>query len=80
MPQFASDGDHLKEHEGIHRGLDQYAAYIKKCKKERKEWDGKKLRSIMDSFRDILFRHLDHELVSLEGENMKKVTSFHEAI
>jgi len=31
------------------------------------------MREIMDSFRDILFKHLDHEVESLRGEEMKKV-------
>jgi Hemerythrin HHE cation binding domain len=73
MPQFKQDGDHLKEHEGIHKGLDEYVAYIKKCRKDSKDWDGEKMKNIMDSFRDILFKHLDHEVESLSGENLKKV-------
>jgi hypothetical protein len=73
MPQFAADGDHLKEHEGIHKGLDEYVNYIRKCRKNRKDWDGSKMRSIMDSFRTVLFKHLDHEVESLRGEEMKKV-------
>jgi hypothetical protein len=73
MPQFAKSGDHLKEHEQIHKGLDEYVDYIRKCRKDRKEWDGDKMKEIMDSFRDILFKHLDHEVESLKGENMKKV-------
>jgi len=76
MPQFKQEGDHLKEHEEIHKGLDEYVAYIKKCRKDRKNWDGEKMKSIMDSFRDILFKHLDHEVESLSGENLKKVKPF----
>jgi len=72
MPQFARNGDHLKEHEEIHHGLDEYVAYIKKCRKDNKEWDGEKMKSIMDSFRGVLFKHLDHEVESLSGEEMKK--------
>jgi hypothetical protein len=70
MPQFARD--HLKEHEEIHKGLDEYVAYIKKCSQDGAEWDGDKMRSIMDSFREVLFRHLDHEVESLRGDEMKK--------
>jgi hypothetical protein len=73
MPQFADQGDHLKQHEEIHKGLDEYVAYIKKCQKDREEWDSDNMRSIMDSFREILFKHLDHEVESLKAENMKKV-------
>src|SRR5271169_6586905 len=73
MPQFAKEGDHLKEHEQIHKGLDEYVAYIKKCRKDSKDWEGDKMRSIMDSFREILFKHLDHEVESLRGDELKKV-------
>ena len=73
MPHFAPNGDHLKEHEGIHKGLDEYVAYVAKCKNDRKQWDSVKMKSLMDSFRDILFKHLDHEVQSLRGEEMKKV-------
>ena len=73
MPQFAKEGAHLKEHEQIHKGLDEYVAYIKKCRKDGKNWEVDKMKSIMDSFRDILFKHLDHEVESLKGDELKKV-------
>jgi hypothetical protein len=73
MPHFAKEGDHLKEHEGIHKGLVEYLAYIRKCKRDRKQWDAEKMKEIMDSFRDVLFKHLDHEVDSLRGEELKKV-------
>jgi len=72
MPHFAKDGEHLKEHEEIHKGLDEFIAYIRKCRKDPKEWDGDKMRKILDSFRGILFKHLDHEVESLQGEELKK--------
>ena len=74
MPQFKPEGEHLKEHQEIHKGLDEFNAYIKKCKKGNKDWDGEKMKGIMDSFRDVLFKHLDHEVESLDGENLKKVS------
>lgn len=74
MPQFAKTGDHLKEHEEIHKGLDEYVDYIRKCRIDKKQWDGDRMRRIMDSFRDVLFKHLDQEVESLRGENMKKVS------
>jgi hypothetical protein len=73
MPQFQKNGEHLKEHEEIHKGLDEYVAYVRKCRKDPKEWECDKMRSIMDSFRDVLFKHLDHEVESLSAEEMKKV-------
>jgi hypothetical protein len=72
MPHFAAHGEHLKEHEEIHKGLDEYVAYIRQCRKDRKEWDGDKMKGIMDGFRGVLFKHLDHEVESLSGDEMKK--------
>jgi hypothetical protein len=73
MPHFAPQGDHIKQHEEIHKGLDEYVAYIRRCRKDPKEWDGEKMKDIMDSFRDVLFKHLDHEVESLSGDELKKV-------
>ena len=73
MPHFAKEGDHLKEHEGIHKGLDEFLAYVRKCTRDRNQWDADKLKEIMDSFRDVLFKHLDHEVDNLRGEELQKV-------
>jgi hypothetical protein len=73
MPHFAPQGEHIKQHEEIHKGLDEYVAYIRKCRKDPKEWDGEKMKDLMDSFREVLFKHLDHEVESLSGDEMKKV-------
>jgi hypothetical protein len=59
MPQFGKNhkagGDHLKSHKQIHDGLDKYEAFIKDAL-AGPEYDGAKLREIMDGFRDVLFR------------------------
>jgi len=38
---------------------------------KEKDYDPSRLREIMDSFRAILFKHLDAEVHSLRAENMK---------
>lgn len=59
MPQFGKNhkasGEHLKSHNAIHNGLDRYEAYLKEAM-AGPEYDGAKLREIMDGFKEVLFR------------------------
>jgi hypothetical protein len=73
MPGFAEKGEHVKEHQEIHEGLVEYASYIRKCGRDAQEWEPDELKRIMDSFQGVLFRHMDHEVESLRGEELKKV-------
>ncbi|EIN11918.1 hypothetical protein PUNSTDRAFT_132064 [Punctularia strigosozonata HHB-11173 SS5] len=74
MPAFAKDkdGDHIKSHKAIHKGLDDLAALIKKWNEEPSTYSPEEMRACLDSWRDVLFRHLDEEVADLSGENMKK--------
>lgn len=58
--------------EQIHEGLDRYMAYIDKCYRIQSEYRPEELRSILDSFAPVLFKHLDEEVESLKGPNMSK--------
>lgn len=76
MPQFKDGGRdkgaHIKAHKGIHDGLERYQAYINSCKADPDNYDGEKLRSIMDSFHDVLFNHLDEEVEDLGAASVQK--------
>ncbi|KII92571.1 hypothetical protein PLICRDRAFT_37340 [Plicaturopsis crispa FD-325 SS-3] len=76
MPNFAmgghGNGEHIKSHKAIHEGLDKLSALIDKWSKEPSAYSPKEMRECLDSFRDVLFRHLDEEVEDLSGENMKK--------
>ena len=45
----------MKSHKKIHDGLDRYEAFIKDAL-AGPEYDGSKLREIMDGFKEVLFR------------------------
>lgn len=76
MPQFKDGGRdkgaHIRAHKGIHDGLERYQAYINSCKSNPDNYDGEKLRSLMDAFHDVLFNHLDSEVEDLGAESVQK--------
>ncbi|WVQ89738.1 hypothetical protein IAS59_003501 [Cryptococcus gattii] len=75
MPQFAAgkreSGEHLVAHQKIHDGLDRYDRFLSDSLDDPSVYSGQKLREIMDSFREVLFTHLDEEVNDLQGESMR---------
>lgn len=53
------------QHEAFHPGLDEFRKYVFETKVE--DYDGKKLRAIMDGFGHILMTHLNEEIETLLG-------------
>ncbi|KAJ3762418.1 hypothetical protein EV360DRAFT_92465 [Lentinula raphanica] len=87
MKQFSeTEGLHLESHKGIHdgptdhhlSGLEQLAALVKNYKSEPSTYDPSKMRACLDSFREVLFSHLDQEVEDLRGDNLKKFFSLEE--
>ncbi|KAI0733188.1 hypothetical protein C8Q72DRAFT_950055 [Fomitopsis betulina] len=72
MPEFRDDEKHLKSHHGIHDGLDRLSALISGWSKDAKTYSPVEMRSCLDSWRTILFEHLDEEVRDLSAENMQK--------
>ncbi|OCH92287.1 hypothetical protein OBBRIDRAFT_791398 [Obba rivulosa] len=72
MPAFGSDEAHLKSHEGIHHGLDDLTKLVQKWTVEPSTYNPQEMRECLDSWREVLFKHLDEEVEDLSGENMKK--------
>lgn len=68
----SSDCDLLKQHHEIHKGMDVFSEYLKACKNRETELDLAVLKDKMDSWGDVLFRHLDDEVRELEADNMRK--------
>lgn len=53
-------------------GLDRYNALLEKYSETPNTYSPDELRACLDSFRDVLFRHLDEEVEDLKGESLKK--------
>jgi len=79
MPQFAKEnGSHIASHHGIHEGLNQLETLVKKWKDTPSTYSPTEMRACLDSFRDVLFHHLDEEVADLRGENLKKYITLEE--
>lgn len=55
----------LEEHKAFHEGVSEYSEYLGKVKDEKEEYDGEKLKGIIDSFMPILRTHLVNEIDTL---------------
>ncbi|KAJ9111069.1 hypothetical protein QFC19_001267 [Naganishia cerealis] len=79
MPQFKAgareSGAHLKSHKQIHNGslgMDKYAALLTKYAADPTSYSPTELRENMDSWREVLFHHLEEEVHDLSGDSMRK--------
>lgn len=71
----AKEGDDcelLRQHAEIHRGMDEFEAYLRACKNGEKEFELGVLKEKMDSWGEVLFTHLDQEVRELSAENMRR--------
>ncbi|CAA7261621.1 unnamed protein product [Cyclocybe aegerita] len=80
MPQFAkeNEGAHIISHQGIHEGLVKLEKLVDKWTDEPATYSPEEMRDCLDSFRDVLFHHLDEEVEDLRGENLKKYFTLQE--
>lgn len=75
MPEFRQGKDAaelLRQHEAIHEGMDVFEDYLNKCLSGETELDLRVLKEKMDTWGDVLWKHLDQEVVTLRAENMRK--------
>ncbi|KKK21758.1 hypothetical protein ARAM_007202 [Aspergillus rambellii] len=78
MPEF-TDGDILKEqHRRIHTGLVRMEKYLERCGEGEMQLDRAEVKRVMDGFGDVLWEHLNDEVVILRAENMRKYWSLEE--
>ncbi|TFY65352.1 hypothetical protein EVJ58_g2029 [Rhodofomes roseus] len=81
MPEFRDDEVHLKAHHGIHEG--QYLLNIhlitgNKWNKDPTTFSPTEMRACLDSWREVLFVHLDQEVKDLGAENVKRYWTLEE--
>ncbi len=81
MPEFKNGpnaAELLRQHEEIHKGLDGFEDYLKKCRSGETELDLKTLKLKMDTWGEVLWKHLDQEVRTLGAENMRKYWTLEE--
>jgi len=81
MPEFQSNGkgrkdgggaELLQQHRQIHAGMDVFEDYLRRCKNRETELELAVLKEKMDSWGEVLWKHLDQEVETLGAENMRK--------
>lgn len=78
MPAFKKELDLLTQHKQIHAGLDKLTKYLTECSSGERELRLVELKSVLDGFGEVLWRHLDDEVRELGAENMRRFWSLEE--
>jgi hemerythrin-like domain-containing protein len=75
MPEFRAGrnaAELLRQHREIHKGMDGLGEYLNRCRSGETEFDLRTLKVQMDTWGDVLWKHLDQEVKTLGAENMRK--------
>lgn len=81
MPEFKQGknaAELLRQHKEIHNGMDVFEEYLKKCKNGETELELRVMKEKMDSWGEVLWKHLDQEVKTLGAENMRQYWSLEE--
>ncbi|KAK4992529.1 hypothetical protein LTR50_001071 [Elasticomyces elasticus] len=78
MPAFRQELRLLTQHKRIHAGLERFEAYVVECQEGGRELRLGELGELMDGFGEVLWRHLDEEVLMLGAENMRRFWSLEE--
>ena len=78
MPAFRQELELLAQHKQIHIGVEKLEDYLGQCRTGEKDFRFGELKDIMDSFRQVLWEHLDQEVQQLGAENMRKYWTLQE--
>lgn len=81
MPEFRGGrAELLRQHREIHKGLDGFAEYLKKCRSGEMDFEMSVLKGKMESWGGVLWIHLDEEVKTLGAENMRRYWSKEEIL
>ncbi len=68
----------VMQHGLIHAGMDGFEEYLKQCRSSQTELQLSSLKAQMDTWGEVLWKHLDEEVVVLGAENMRKYWTLEE--
>lgn len=72
MPAFRKELELLSQHEQIHAGLDHFEDYLRDCSAGKRELRLTELKTLMDSFGNVLWEHLSDEVEQLGANYMRQ--------
>jgi len=68
----------LQQHKLIHAGMDVFEDYLRRCRNRETELELGVLKEKMDTWGDVLWKHLDQEVKTLGAENMRQYWTLEE--
>lgn len=83
MPEFKQGkgngaAELLRQHKEIHKGMELLQGYLEDCQTGEKDLDMATLKTKMESWGEVLWKHLDQEVETLGAENMRKYWTIEE--
>lgn len=78
MPEFQNGknaAELLRQHKEIHIGMEKLGEYLQRCRSGETELELRVLKGIMDTWGEVLWKHLDQEVKTLGAENMRRYWS-----
>ncbi|KAI5363314.1 putative hemerythrin [Septoria linicola] len=78
MAFFTPEEHALTQHAGIHKGVEELEEWVQEVKEGGREFNLRDLKSVLDGFGEVLWRHLDDEVRTLGAENMRLYWSLEE--
>ncbi|CZR59162.1 uncharacterized protein PAC_09054 [Phialocephala subalpina] len=81
MPEFKNGrnaAELLRQHKEIHAGMEVLESYLEKCRNGETELELRVLKTKMDSWGEVLWKHLEQEVRTLGAENMRRYWSLEE--
>jgi hemerythrin-like domain-containing protein len=81
MPEFKAGrnaAELLRQHKEIHKGMDEFEEYLNDVRRGEKELELSVMKTKMNSWGEVLWKHLDQEVKTLGAENMRRYWSLEE--
>lgn len=72
MPAFRDQREMKSQHKQIHEGLEVFEKYLQDCRRGETELRLEEMGRIMGTFGEVLWKHLDDEVLQLGAENMRR--------
>lgn len=68
----------IQQHRAIHTGMEQFEMYLRDCRSKKEAFSLPVLKEKMDSWGEVLLKHLDQEVEELGAERMRRFWSLEE--
>lgn len=78
MPAFQKNLVLINQHKQIHAGMEKLGLYLAECREGVRDLRMEEVQELMDSWKDVLWSHLDREVEELGAEKMRQYWSIEE--